>query len=277
MVVKVLIFALGALNAKSESYYHVFILRMALTRIRNLSNNIALFDADIILYAVGFTTQDVEEEYIIDSRIEEYLSERFAVLPEKHEFYLSHPTLYRKQKYPDYKENRKDFVKPKWHGYIKDYLVENYGAVMQEGFEADDLLGIRGTELNGTGIIVSVDKDLYQIPGHHFNLRHKTFHYVTDEEAFDWYATQCLTGDKIDNIEGLAGIGPARASKILMGATTREDYFRAIFDGYFDRGSTTEASVKCSELVYIYRSYQAPTEKYTSPYAKWLVSQGLLD
>jgi 5'-3' exonuclease len=49
---------------------------------------------------------------------------------------------------------------------------------------------------------------------------------------------QILTGDRVDNIEGIRGIGPVKADKILKDCTTEKDLYEACikaYDGNTDR------------------------------------------
>lgn len=113
-----------------------------------------------------------------------------------------------------YKGQRKG-AKPIHFKFLRKYLLQKYNTKVCQGVEADDLLGIRQTELEGASIIVTKDKDLKTIPGLHYDLQtHKIFT-VSDEESVKYFNLQVLTGDVADNIQGLVGIGPKRAEKAL--------------------------------------------------------------
>ena len=64
-----------------------------------------------------------------------------------------------------YKGNRL-MDKPFWYSTIRSYLMDSYSAHVVYGMEADDYLGIQQSE---NTVISSVDKDLDNIPGKHFN------------------------------------------------------------------------------------------------------------
>jgi DNA polymerase-1 len=110
-------------------------------------------------------------------------------------------------------------------------MIEEYKAVLREPFEADDLMGIRGSDGNDT-IIVSEDKDLKTIPCRYFNPAHPEDGIITiSESAADlMFLTQVLTGDVVDNYKGCPKIGPVKAQQILTKATLNisDSYQRVI-------------------------------------------------
>jgi len=119
-----------------------------------------------------------------------------------------------------YKGNRDPEAKPVYYQNIKDKLRSDYGAVIVDGQEADDMLGIRYGELSGRGldpIICTKDKDLNMIPGWHYNMNNGEIFNVTEEEGIKWFYKQLLTGDPVDNIQGIPKVGEKKASKILEG------------------------------------------------------------
>ena len=126
---------------------------------------------------------------------------------------------FRRDIFPDYKANRKKEedpeVKELFSGTYK-FLEEELEAVPAVGQEADDLLAIWQTE--EPGIIVSIDKDMLQVPGTHFRMLKKwKYEEVNEEEANFLLHKQILMGDTADNIKGLPGIGPKRAEALLKG------------------------------------------------------------
>ena len=98
-------------------------------------------------------------------------------------------------------------------------MVEHWGAVVSEGEEADDLIGIRATQIGPYAVVASIDKDMLQIPCIHYNLWKKTWTKVSEWDGLLFFYEQILTGDKADNIIGLHGVGPVKAKKVIEGAT----------------------------------------------------------
>lgn len=135
--------------------------------------------------------------------------------------------------YSDYKANRKSG--PRWLEDIKEYLISEYGAIICVGEEADDALGIK-QEYNEKGqcktIIATIDKDLKQIPGYHFNFVTKKHSWVTKEEGLKHFYTQLLMGDSGDNITGIPFIGIKKATKIIGDTTTEKELFGKVHGAY---------------------------------------------
>jgi len=128
---------------------------------------------------------------------------------------------------PDYKANRKDSEKPKYFDQIREHLVKKHKAKIVNKMEADDAVGILATavdeDVDKDYVIVSIDKDLDQIPGLHYNWKKDTHYTVTKAEAKEFIYTQLITGDATDNIKGLPKWGPAKAKKLLKGIEWETD------------------------------------------------------
>jgi hypothetical protein len=69
--------------------------------------------------------------------------------------------------------------------------------------------------LKDTTCIVSIDKDLDMIPGHHYNPKKDVSYYINEQDGYRNFYKQCLTGDTSDNIPGIYGIGPKGAARIV--------------------------------------------------------------
>ncbi len=133
---------------------------------------------------------------------------------------LSHDTNFRKTLYPDYKANRSARRKPIGLRHAKQHLAKKFDTRVKDSLEADDVLGILATmpaKGDGKRVIVTIDKDLLQIPGRHFNPDKDTKLVVSEAEGDLAFFTQCLTGDSTDNYPGCRGIGPKAAARIFHG------------------------------------------------------------
>jgi DNA polymerase-1 len=201
---------------------------------------IALLDGDILAYRVGFSTQ---EEHVnlalvrMDNYIEEVLDGSQA---SEYEIFLTGNTNFRKDIYPAYKANRRNTPKPVHLQALRQHLIDVEGAVVSEGQEADDELGIRQTHET---IICSIDKDLLMIPGRHYNFVKQEHSTISNAEGRHNFYRQLLTGDTTDNIPGLWKVGPVKAAAMLDGCTTKEEYNAVVFKAYqqeFDRCSDEE-------------------------------------
>lgn len=147
--------------------------------------------------------------------------------------------------YPEYKANRKNVVKPVHFMALRNYCVKTLGAHVVSGMEADDMLAIRAFELGFEDVvIVSVDKDMRQIPTYHYDWRKKGEVVKVEElEAWRNLYSQILIGDSVDNIKGCPKIGPAKAKAALKGALTEQDMLSVCKDLYIKAydGDETEA------------------------------------
>ena len=188
----------------------------------------ALLDGDIYAFRVACTTENDNEAiavYRVNEMIENTLVE---VEASEYKLFLTSPDNFRKHVYPEYKANR-TATKPKHLQFLKDYLVESWQGQVAERMEADDYLGINQHE---SSIICSIDKDLLQVPGKHYNIVKKEFYEVDEETGFRNFYTQLLTGDTSDNIKGIAGIGPVKAKKALTGYFTEQGMFSVVREMY---------------------------------------------
>jgi len=191
----------------------------------------ALIDGDILIYRVGFTTEN-EDWGIAKWRINEMIDNILHVVTaESYSIYLSDSTEngFRKKFYPEYKANRKQ-PKPKHYEGLKYYLITEEDARITPEQEADDELGIQQTLWNQNmetiqSVICTIDKDLLQIPGNHYNFVKNEKRFVSPDEGLRSFYTQLLVGDVSDNIRGVQGIGPKKAEKALHDCKVAEEYF----------------------------------------------------
>lgn len=160
-----------------------------------------------------------------------------------HQIYLTGKNNFRYQIYPEYKANRPK-ERPEYLEDVKQHLVKEYGAIISDGCEADDLCGVAQCEAAKNGeesIIYSGDKDLDMIPGWHFSpqlnregrvIREERQYLVSPIEGLRAFYYQMLVGDSTDNVKGAPGIGKVKAAKILDGLTDEKDLYEAI-EPYF--------------------------------------------
>lgn len=200
---------------------------------KNIPGTLALIDGDVLTYRIGFTTED-ESEGIALIRMNNYIDEilhnsqasdyQVFLSPAKRE------QNFRFQLYPEYKANR-TVPKPKHYQALRDYLVTFEQAHISENMEADDELGLRQTD---STIICSIDKDLLQIPGRHYNFVKNQHIVVSPEEGRRRFYTQLLMGDITDNIPGIPRVGIKTAEGIIKDCSTVEEYEKAVLWAYKD-------------------------------------------
>jgi 5'-3' exonuclease len=171
----------------------------------------ALIDGDIICYRCaascqkqGVTVEPVEVAIMrVDELIRRILHETGA---EFYYVYLTGSNNFRLNYNPEYKANRKDTVKPEWLEQCRENLVLQWKAQVSDGCEADDLMAIEQTKQPDETIICTIDKDLLQVPGKHYNFVKSEFHTVTPKEGLFNFYWQFIMGDKSDNIFGFDGL-----------------------------------------------------------------------
>ena len=176
----------------------------------------ALLDMDIIAFrcAASCENESYEElDYRVNSATEQILSQVNATT---FEGFLTGKNNFRKKINPEYKANRKDKVPPKYLQDARQILIDKWGAIVCTGYEADDALGMGQDKSDGrSSIICTIDKDLDQIAGLHFNWVKGDYYEVSEIEGTRSLYRSCLVGDRADNIIGVAGIGPVKAAKII--------------------------------------------------------------
>jgi DNA polymerase-1 len=140
------------------------------------------------------------------------------------------PRTFRNELYADYKAHRpptpEDLV-PQIPWVDRVVAGLRIPALRLEGYEADDIIATLAARARGAGlevVIVSSDKDLMQLAGDGVMLLDTmkniawrppqiTERYgVTPAQLGDWLA---LTGDSVDNVPGVPGVGPKTATKLL--------------------------------------------------------------
>lgn len=138
---------------------------------------------------------------------------------------------YKKWKFsPNYKDNRKD---NKFHPFfyaIKEYMKQNFNVVSCKDLEADDLVVIYANECKEEYTVCSVDKDvLGQVSGIHYNYRKAQFQETKESEIQYNIWKQVLTGDIVDGVFGIRGIGSKTADKLFE---NRQDYYHVVLEQY---------------------------------------------
>lgn len=157
---------------------------------------------------------------IVKQTIESILKENNFKDKDQYHLLLSGPGNYREKiaTYRPYKGNRDPEHKPVHYQAIRDYLTQQWDAAVVTGHEADDeasLLAHRFKKRRLKYIIASIDKDLHQIPGVHYDYRIKQHITIPEDEARIVLWRQALSGDATDNIPGACGIGAVKAQKLV--------------------------------------------------------------
>lgn len=236
----------------------------------------ALIDADIILYQAAFGNQlDItwdsetrsqavdpemarnEFEAIVAS-ITTAANCKDAVLC----FSCADQENFRYQVLPSYKHNRNHEERPALFYELKAWALEHFECRMKPKLEADDVLGILATRTSERFVVCSLDKDLDQITGAHYNWRKERIYQVTPEQADKKFYMQVLIGDPTDGFSGCPGIGPKKAEKILGACGPLPGViWKAIVETYEKKGLTEAEALQQARVARILRCTDYDFEK----------------
>jgi len=199
----------------------------------------AIVDADSMVYRIAIKNEDNSDQEAIRGMADymEGLIYDDLCYCDSHVGFLTKGQCFRYNiaKTVPYKGNRKDYVKPKHHQLLFDYLVSAWGFTVCEEIEADDAVGIEQSRVGiDDSLLVHIDKDLDQYEGQHYNFAKKLRYEVSAFDGLTNLFVQCLTGDKADNILGLRGIGPVKARKALAGCKTQQEMFNKCVEMYLE-------------------------------------------
>ena len=194
---------------------------------------LALIDGDVIAYRCAAscepnksTRPDRRPVQLAISRADELMYRILSTTQsQEHRVFISGGGNFRKSLYPAYKANRERLAKPVHLEACREFLVREWGATVCDGYEADDAIGIAHSE-DPKAIICSNDKDFKQLVGEHYNFVKDEFEVVDSQMAALAFYSQMLIGDASDNVPGIAGLGEARAPRLLRGLSPEEMHTR---------------------------------------------------
>jgi len=140
----------------------------------------------------------------------------------------------------EYKGNRKSTEKPVYYAEVREYFMERYNCVMNEGYEADDFLATMVYANPEYAVCASIDKDLDTVAGDHYKHNKdkdtgERWYHLTQYQAMYNFYHQMLTGDATDNIPGLPGVGPKRADTALEHCTNISELHEAVCQAYIKK------------------------------------------
>lgn len=219
-----------------------------------------IIDADSLLYQSSKETLE-ESISIIDEKIESILAQTKA---QQYALFISIAPYFRHDISPDYKSKRVS-SQLLWLKTLKSYLIENYNAKYIKGIEADDICSIILNDSSSFLLdrdyitMCSPDKDLVKANyGRHLDYKYiikdnilikGTWVETSEDEAIRFFWTQMLTGDTVDGILGLRGVGKVGANKLIADIPT-EMLPETIFKAYI---SALGESIGISEYYKNYR------------------------
>ena len=170
----------------------------------------ALIDADIVAYRCSASCQKqgdtVEPLEVAIHRVDDLMIRILHDTNAEYNYpFLTGSDNFRYKYNSEYKAHRKDTPKPEYLQQCREHLVLAWNAQVSDGCEADDLMSIEQTKNPDETIICTIDKDLLQVPGKHYNFVRQEFRTISPVEGrFNFY-WQFIMGDKSDNIMGFDG------------------------------------------------------------------------
>jgi len=138
---------------------------------------------------------------------------------------------FRNEIYPEYKANRgepPEDLKPQFEEIFGLVQAFNIPMLLMEGYEADDVIGTLAKDFESKKfdvVIVTGDKDFTQTVSSSITLLDTMKNKNTEtKDVIEKYGVPpdkmielfALTGDSIDNIPGVKGIGPKTASSLIQ-------------------------------------------------------------
>jgi len=203
---------------------------------------IALIDMDLVVFRCAASAENEDFE-IAKYRANELL-DNIIMKTEATEYraFITNKVNFRKTIYPEYKANR-TAAKPRHLRALQDYALEMMSAeVADEGYEADDMMGIFQDTDGLTTTICSLDKDLLQVAGNHYQWaigtstwsKPDTYIVQSELEGLRLFYEQCLKGDRSDNVKGIDGIGPKKATKLLAGCSSEKEMLSSVRQAYLN-------------------------------------------
>lgn len=204
---------------------------------------LALLDGDIIAYQTAAWAHARQMDFLeMLERLEEQ-TKAWARQAYADEFIVciscDRKDNFRRDFWPKYKEHRDGHVDPPGRANCVKFLRNTFRSASIPRLEADDVMGIIGSKAEVKGrvpVIVTIDKDLRQVPGWHLNPDKDDFPVrVTLEEADRFFLSQWLSGDATDNVPGMFRVGPAKAEKIIAAAELEReviDWQEVVLEAY---------------------------------------------
>ena len=235
-----------------------------------------LIDGDILIYKIA-TMNEIDthwgnglwtlhcDQNICESQIDSTLDDLLTDLQaDDFVIALTDKDNFRKDVLPSYKDNRKQKRKPMVLNALREYVIKKHKAVIYPKLEADDVLGILATvPHNDERVIVSIDKDLKQIPSL-ISRDGKTIEKVTKKEADYWFMVQAMAGDSVDGFSGVPKVGVKTAQKILGDNNVPLlDLWKKVLSAYDKAGYSEKEALQQARVAHIlkHKDYNKKTGK----------------
>jgi 5'-3' exonuclease len=234
------------------------------------SDRVLLIDADSIMYTATYFPEDslfefpTEEEQLEEAKyrtrtklqeIQINVEEWYNIVQTY--IFIGGKNNFRYKIFPEYKANRKNVIKSPLLPIIKEYMINELGAIEAHGGEADDYIIDAVSECSGNCVVSSIDKDvlyyspnipLYDYRGYNDVLGE--FKYISEKESRLARATQIITGDSTDGVPGAKGVGKAWCENNLHIDMTDYQFIKAIYLAYLK--ATKNNNIEAKKQIRLY-------------------------
>jgi len=222
-----------------------------------------LVDADILVFRMCFAHEKKidwgdgvvsvqSEPHIAKSRLANMIK-KYAATNECESVTMCFTSRknFRYNVYPEYKANRV-FERTEMFPILLKWMEGRYNCLRMDFLEADDVMGVMATKEPGKHVIATIDKDLLQIPGKHYNWMHDSKLTQNVHKADRLFYTQIMAGDPTDNYFGIKGVGPVKA-KAVLDATPKHERWPTILKLFKSKGYDEEYALQMARVARICR------------------------
>jgi hypothetical protein len=209
-------------------------LKKEITGMKPTNKIIGIVDGDVLIYRSCH--KSIKEELDVRKTFDKIYDEvKMNTACDEYSLHISGGGNFRKdlkQNFCKYKGKRRE--KPDNYLECREYIIKKYKPIMKKNYEADDTASVEAYNYIKTGqlyMLITLDKDWKTIGGLFYNLLYNNLSAISKVEGIEFFHQQLLTGDAVDNIPGIEGVGPIKANKILKGKNLK-DQFEAIIKTY---------------------------------------------
>lgn len=179
--------------------------------------DVVLVDGDIVAYRCAASAETLPSEVAEQRAVDLIRRIQYELEAQDVQVYLGGSRNFRDEIWAGYKANRTQ-PKPQWLFNVRNAIQESFRTETCDGYEADDGLGLEATKIGDGAVIASLDKDLLQIPGWHYQWefggttstgkqwnRPAVYHCISPFQGSRNLYRQIILGDGADNIPGYDG------------------------------------------------------------------------
>ena len=195
---------------------------------------VGIVDGDVLIYRA--CNKAIKDNLNVEKTFDEIYEEvKDNTACDQYSLHISGGGNFRKEIQQDflkYKGKRRE--KPENYIACRDYVIKKYKPTMVKNYEADDTASVEAFKYIKNGqlyMLITLDKDWKTIGGLFYNLLYNNLSAVSKNEGIEFFHQQLLTGDAVDNIPGIEGIGPVKAKKLLKNKSLNEQ-FESIIRAY---------------------------------------------